>query len=328
MRQRFISTLLMAVVISMFTVPYAKAFEVTEIIPANRTEVETLSTITLKLDKPLGEWQPDPYALKIGNAPLTYDAIIHTEDGEDEIVITIEPELDIPGTYEIVIPRESIWDENYEYLPEVTLIYAVANNTTPPEDLVQYDMTYTSITPEAGRVETPIRNIVLEFDQEIFVKPETEEQYVRGRMYDDNNMVICNGRLEKTADTTVSVKLSDTVSKKGKYTFVIEKGLIGDATWNEDNSKGHANKEIRVEYNHLGVTSADTIDTDSLTVRTYGDAIVINGLTSGMHVEVYSISGSLVYNNVAVSSQTVIDSLSQGVYVLKTGNLVQKVTIK
>lgn len=328
MRRNFISKILMAFLLSLTAVSPALAFQVTEIIPANRTEVTTLTSITLKLDKPLGEWHPESLPLKIANAPLTYEAVIYPKDFSQEVTISIEPELDIPGTYEIVIPTGCLWDENFEYLPELSLIYAVENGSTPPEDMVRYDLTYTMITPEAGNVESPISDVTIVFEDEIFVMPETEEHYVRGRVYNESDMLLSNGRIEKTDDKTVSVRLNNTISAKGRYTFIIEKGLIGDAAWNADNSKGHANKEIRVEYKHSGNNTSATACTDMPHVHTQNNSIIIDGIATGTKIELHSVSGNTILQTSSNSSQITIDNLSHGLYVLKVGDTVQKIIIK
>ena len=304
------------------------AFDVKEVIPANRTEVTSLSTITIKLDAPLGEWQPEPYALPINNAPLSYQAIVHLQDFSDEITITIEPELDLPGTYEIVIPKEYVWDKNFDYMPETHLVYVVNSGVTPPEDLVKYDLECSTITPEPGRVSTPLSKISFRYDNPIFVTEETEMRHVRGRLYNEYDMAVANGVVKKASDNVVEVELSQTIKTKGNYTFIIEKGVIGDTSWYQDNSKGHANDEIRIEYALDASTSVDDVRAGSVEVTTDGNQIVVSGVLDNTPVLLYAASGVLLRNAVADASQVVFEGLTPGLYLVKVGGLVKKVSVK
>ena len=315
------------VVCALLTVQALLAFDVKEIIPANRSEVKSLTTITLKLDAPLGEWQPAPYALPINNAPLTYQAIVHQEDFSDEVTITIEPALDLPGTYEIIIPKEYVWDRNFDYLPEIQLVYVVNSGVVPPEDLVKYDLEYASVTPEPGRVGTPLSKVSVQYGSEIFVTEETDERHVRGRLYNQYDLVVANGVVKKVADQTVEVVLSQTVKTKGNYTFVIEKGVIGDASWYQDNAKGHANDEIRVEYALDASTSVDEVRSGDVEVVAGANRIAVSGVADRLPVLLYSVSGKLLESRVTDASQVVFDGLVSGIYLLRMGDVVKKVYV-
>ncbi len=329
MRQSLSSVFKQAVtaVIAVFSMPAMYAFGVAEIIPANRSAVESLTSITLKLDAPLGEWQPEPYALPINNAPLTYQAIVHLQDRAREINITIEPELNLPGTYEIIIPKEYIWDENFEYLPEIQLVYVVENEITPPDDLVKYDLAYNSITPVPGRINEPLSKISLIYDDEIFVTEETEEHHVRGRLYNQLDMVVANGVVTKASNNVVEVALSNIIKNKGNYKFVIEKGVIGDSDWNQDNSKGHANDIISVEYAIEENTSVDGIVANGADVYAVADCVVVSGAAYNTSVSLFTISGVLLDSVIANAPQVTFDGLNRGIYLVKVGNTVCKVAV-
>ena len=72
------------------------------------------------------------------------------------------------------------------------------------------------------------------------------------------------------------------------------------------------------EYRMAGVVS---VDADAVTVKAVGNELVVDGLASGMLVEVFNIAGTKVFSG----SQTSVQLPSAGLYIVRIGNRAYKI---
>ena len=77
-------------------------------------------------------------------------------------------------------------------------------------------------------------------------------------------------------------------------------------------------------YNQNAV---DTIGSDNATISVDGEDVVVDGVDAGIMVAVYGFDGQLYHNSVSNGTQTRI-SVAPGVYIVKAGNCVKKVTVR
>lgn len=81
------------------------------------------------------------------------------------------------------------------------------------------------------------------------------------------------------------------------------------------------------DYDDSGIDAATS--NEGITVKIGTDAVVITGLTAGIAVEVYDISGMRVTGATAAEGNFTLrrDSLGNGVYIIRAGSFVTKLSL-
>lgn len=84
-------------------------------------------------------------------------------------------------------------------------------------------------------------------------------------------------------------------------------------------------------YNNI-FEITDEFPTDILTIKKQyliitHNSITINNLSIKTNVELYGINGNVIYSNANSTNQLIIDNLNQGIYILKVGKMIKKISV-
>ncbi len=298
--------------------------------PADGSEVETLSTITITFPE-------TAYILADEDTQGYVAANLYkvTNDG-DEFIETVSPidniesnwlnptiydyNLTTPlteaGTYKLVIPEGQYFDDDYDQSwfeygkinPELTYTWVIKGVDTPSADGVVYDLVPVTVNPADGAKVEEISTIVVTFGETTFPvqdpvtydmsRPaylykvtETGDELVESVYPDDN-------ALSDWLFPTIYDFNFTKVTEAGTYKFVITKGSFGDGDYaNGDQTEGHTNAELVYTYTIDGGSSAlDTI-----------------GVGENETYTVYGLDGVLLLNG---ADKAALSNLNKGLYIV------------
>lgn len=227
--------------------------------PAFGTEVDRLSEV--KLTFPSAVSINDAYVGNISCSKSVIESVVTDDNDPNSIIISLGNEIVDEGDVAFSFPQGVFGDEKYgqEFMlghanPAFELKYSVTGKYQ-----MFYDMEYSSITPTPNETYDDLVEFKITFDQPIVINQEVAKTSTLYRSSSQIPDPFKSFAVAEGDNKTLVIKLSSKFTESGSYDFWIAKGSVGDATYGEDFTYGHANEEIYVRYILSGNSGIDEV---------------------------------------------------------------------
>lgn len=202
-------------------------FNPLEIIPADKSQVSSLSSITVQWP---GEWLGSVASGTCGKVTDEAGSVVATLTCEEDwgylnaaCNLILSEKITTPGKYSVYVDANTVFDEDEEYGNEAfTLQYEIVEGSQ--------EIKLLSANPENNSIVASLNTIKTYWSARISVV-HTE---VTGEVLDDENEKICDVTISRVfSSDPVTLTLSETIVSPGKYKVIIPAGALES----EDGSK-------------------------------------------------------------------------------------------
>ena len=283
-----------------FTIPNTATINLSSANPADKAEVETMTTVTLTFDQAVTLNTADD-APEVSLKGQTAEAIAATasavEGTDNQILLTLAEEAATPDTYTLQIPEKLVLNANGDWNVAATLTYTLTGKKV---ETTGYEAT--GITPAEGET-TALKDFVITFAENSFAVINAESQD-QAYLIDNGDESKVNATLAAGGNTNeIKVTLAEEVSEPGSYTLVIPAKMIQESSKAEGGTVIDNAPELKFDFT---INSGDGID-----------AI----LADQTKADVYTLSGVLVKKDAKAED---LKTLKKGIYIINGKKVILK----